>query len=108
MLFGHQDHYGLALPHLYDMQCYLHIVALFSYANSPLITGSLIQHSYEVLQLELALPNEILLYNYNDWCSLVTPMWLTHTWKYISENNLKVYSDIPPLPVLCKKDEFIM
>jgi len=108
MLFGHQDHYGLAFPHLYDTQGYLHIVALFSFAKGPSITNSLIRHSYEVLQLELGLPNEILLYNYNDWSHLVTPTWLTHTWKYLSDNHLEVYSDIPPLSALCAGDEFII
>jgi len=34
-------------------------------------------------------------------------MWLTHTWKCISEKNLKVYLDIPPLMALYK-GEFIM
>jgi len=108
MLFGHQNHYALALPHLYDTQGYLHIVALFSFANGSSITNSLIRHSYEVLQLELGLPDEILQYKYQDWCHVVTPTWLTNTWKYLSEHNLTVYSDIPPLTALCKGDTFTM
>jgi len=39
---------------------------------------------------------------------LATPTWLTHTWKYISETGFTVYSDISPLSILCKQDEFIM
>jgi len=59
MLFGHQDHYSMAFPHLYDTQGNLHIVVLFSFAKGLSIMNSLIHHSYEVLQLELRLPNEI-------------------------------------------------
>jgi len=35
------------------------------------------------------------------------PMWLTHMWQYISENGFELVTDLPPLPPLCNKVNFL-
>jgi len=67
MVYGHNDHHGLGVPHLYDTQGYRHLQALMQFGSSPGTTGTLLQHSYEALQLEIGLPGEIFQYCYTDW-----------------------------------------
>jgi len=107
MVYGHNDHHGLGIPHLYDTQGYCHLLAVMRFGSSPGTTGTLIQHSYEALQLELGLPGEIFQYCYTDWAACCTKTWLTHTWQYCTENGIVVHMGIASLQLQCKSDQFL-
>jgi len=42
MLYGHADHFGLAIPNLYDSQGFLHLSALLKFGSEPCMTGQLL------------------------------------------------------------------
>jgi len=107
MVYGHNDHHGLGVPHLYDTQGYRHLLAMMQFGSSLGTTGTLLQHSYEALQLELGLPGEIFKYCYTDWATCCTPTWLTHTWQYCTENGIVVKTGITPLSLQCENDQFL-
>ena len=108
LVFRHPNHHGLAVPHLYDTQGYFHIQALLQHGTATTLTGHLIRTSYETLQLELGLPNEILQYDSTTWGPLATESWLTHTWAYLQEVGLSIKTTMPPLPSRCPNDQFLM
>ncbi len=56
MVYGHNNHLGLTIPHLYNSQGFLHLSALLKFGNSHSMTGELLKQSYETLQLEIGLP----------------------------------------------------
>jgi len=66
MVFGHSDHFGLAIPHLYDSQGFLHLSALIKFGPLPCTTGQLICQSYETLQVKLGLVGELLNKKHSD------------------------------------------
>jgi len=107
MVYGHNDHHGLALLHLYDTQGFRHLMAVLQFGDMPSTTGQLLQHSYEALQLELGLPGEILQYPFAAWKDMVTPTWLTHTWQYASEHEIKIVSGQTSLKLLCMNNQFL-
>lgn len=108
MLYGHNKHHGLAIPHLYDAQGYLHLSALLHHGGTNNITGNLLQSSYELLQLEVGLPGEILHRTHAQWSYIATSTWLTETWKYASSINLQITTNLPSLKGLCEGDQFLM
>jgi len=97
MIFGLNDHHGLGLPHLYNTQGFWHLQALMKFGASLDSTGKLLLHSYEALQLELGLPGEVFEYQYEVWKLLVTPTWMTHTWKYACEKGFRIRTGAPAL-----------
>jgi len=107
MLFGLNDHHGLGLPHLYDTQGFWHLQALMKFGASSDSTGNLLLHSYEALQLELGLPGEVFEYPYEVWKQLVTPTWMTQTWKYACEKGFCIRTGAPALRLRCQGDQFL-
>jgi len=108
MLYGHADHFGLAIPNLYDSQGFLHLLALLKFGAAPCTTGQLLRQSYESLQIELGLPGEVLTKPFSSWAILCTKSWLTHTWQYASENGWEIVTGLPSLLPKCEKDQFLM
>jgi len=60
MEYGHGKHFGLGIPHLYDMQGFLHLMALLKFTSSANPTGTYLLHSYKALQVEMGLFTMIL------------------------------------------------
>jgi len=108
MAYGHFDQFGLAIPHLYDSQGFLHLSALLKFGSSDCTMGQLIRQSYETLQIELGLPGEILINKHSDWSIVCTPTWLTHTWQYTSEYRWEITTGLPSLPLKCNCDKYLM
>jgi len=59
MIFRHADHFGLAIPNLYDSQGFSHLSALLKFGTSPCTMGQLLWQMYETLQIEIGLPGEL-------------------------------------------------
>jgi len=108
MVYGHSDHFGLAILHLYDSQGFYHLSALIKFCASPCLMGQLLQQSYESLQLELGLPGEKITKPYHEWSVLCMRTWLTHTWQYASDNGWCVVTGLPTLVLKCQNDQFLM
>jgi len=103
MVYGHSDHFGLAIPHLYNLQGFLHLSALIKFGLLPCTTGQLICQSYETLQVELGLSGELLNKKNSNWAILCTPTWLAHTWQYASEQGWEI-TGLPSLKLKCNHD----
>jgi len=108
MIYGHADHFGLAIPNLYDSQGFSHLSTLLKFGTSPCTMGQLLWQTYETLQIEVGLPGELLTQAYSPWASLCTKSWLTHTWQYASENGWEIVTGLPSLPYKCNNDQFLM
>lgn len=73
---------GLGLPSLYLTQLQHHITILLQHGHENSITGQLIRATTETLRLlELGTDHYPLDLPWHRWGHLVTPTWLTFTWK---------------------------
>jgi len=81
---------GLKIPNLYTEQLIAHIHTILKFGNNlEEITGSLLQASWEVLQLETGLAGKPTtfpeaIYDY------VIPTWLSHTWAACQQGNIQI------------------
>jgi len=108
MIYDHNDLLGLAIPHLYDSQGFLHMSAMLKFGASPGLTGALLRQTYEILQLEVGLSGEILMKLYSSWACLCTKLWLTHTWQYALEHGWDIVTGLPSLQPKCLHNQFLM
>ena len=86
---------------------FLHLMAILKFMSSVNTTGMFLLHLYEALQVELGLPGKLFHYDFKEW-SHVTPCWLSQTWQFASKHQLKITTNIPPLALQCKNDQFLM
>jgi len=107
MVYGHGKHFGLGIPHLYDIQGFLHLTAILKFTSSVNTTGMFLLHSYEALQVELGLPGELFHYDFKEW-SHIMPCWLSQTWQFASKQQLTITTNIPSLASHCKNNQFLM
>jgi len=107
MVYGHGKHFALGIPHLYDTQGFLHLTAILKFTSSVNTTGTFLLHLYEALQVELGLPGKLFHYDFKEW-SHIMPCWLSQTWQFASKHQLKITTNIPPLALQCKNDQFLM
>jgi len=107
MVYRHGKHFGLGIPHLYDTQGFLHLMALLKFTSSANPTGTYLLHLCETLQVEMGLPGEIFHYDFKEW-SQATPCWLSQTWQYMSEQKITITTNIPSLSPQCINDQFLM
>jgi len=107
MVYGHGQHFGLGIPHLYDTQGFLHLMAILKFMSSVNTTGTFLLHLYEALQVEMGLPGELFHYDFKEW-SHVTQCWLSQTWQYASKHQIKITTNIPLLDPQCNNDQFLM
>jgi len=64
MVYGYLDQFGLAIPHQYDSQGFIHMTAILKFGSSVGTTRQLLRQSYKTLQIKLGLPGEILTWQY--------------------------------------------
>jgi hypothetical protein len=57
--------------------------------------GQLLHASLEQLKLEMGIKGSLLSSSYAQYGILATPCWLTHTWKFLSEFQMKIADDSP-------------
>jgi len=107
MVYRHGKHFGLGIPHLYDTQGFLHLMALLKFTSSANPTGTYLLHLCETLQVEMGLPGEIFHYDFKEW-SQATLCWLSQTWQYMSEQKIIITTNIPSLSPQYINNQFLM
>ena len=86
---------GLGLKNLYILQGLYHINDIIEHTWKQSITGHFIMTSLEALRLELGINKHILNSKYEQYESLImTPSWISDTWRFISEHDIKL--DVDP------------
>jgi hypothetical protein len=109
VVYGPVQYQGLGLSCLFTFQMTEHIVRILKYctANNN-ITGQLIRHTLEATKLEVGCDGPLLGKAYSKYKELVTPTWLTHTWEFLSDNNMQIEDNVKDLTLQRENDQFII
>ena len=100
---------GLGVPDLFTFQQTQHILRILKYCTvDDNITGQLIRHSLEATKLEIGCEGSVLLKSYDELGSLATSTWLTHTWKFLSENHMGIEDTVPELELQREGDQYLI
>jgi hypothetical protein len=100
---------GLALPHLYTEQGIAHILMILRHGHLPSdFTGQLLRAGLDELRLQLGLPGGVFAHNYRQFHSLVARDWLSHTWQFLWEHDLRIDDPGPHLSLRCRGDRFLI
>jgi len=75
--------------------------------SSDNTTGTFLLHLHKVLQVDMDLPGKSFHYDIKDW-NHGMPCWLSQTWQYVSEQKIKITTNIPMLAPQCINDQFLM
>ena len=105
---GPRLYQGLDHKPLYFTQGLRHIEALQRHGKSDSITGRLIRTSVEALKLETGSPDSLFSTDFALFGPLATSSWCTHTWQFLSENDILVEEDTPNLQPRRDHDEFLI
>jgi len=102
------DYYGLGLTNLYQEQGIQHILAILRYGpNTDDSTGKLLRLGLETLRLEIGLNGQSLSLDWMALHHLATPTWLSHTWHFMSNNNIRIETDTPEIPLSQEGDQLL-
>ena len=102
------DYYGLGITNLYLEQGIQHILSILRYGpNTDDSTGKLIRLGLETLRLELRLNGQPLSQDWPTLHQLATPTWLTHTWRFMWDNNIHIKTNTPEIPLSREGDQLL-
>jgi hypothetical protein len=90
LVYAPKQFCGLALPNLYWLQGLDHIDRLVRYGRSTHLTGRLLRHSLEILQLEVGCHESVLSLPYHIFGHLATSTWLSQIWQFVSTHDIKI------------------
>lgn len=99
---------GLEIPNLYWLQGYAHLDRLLRYHRSQHLTGRILRHSLELLRLEIGCNGSIFALPYQPFEHLLTPSWLSNTWQFLSDVQLRLDIHIPELHLFRERDSLLM
>ena len=110
LVYASDSFNGLGFFNLYNLMGAGHVEFLLRHYDSPSITGKLLRTSLQQLQLEMGLQNCVFTYSFSQFKNSVTPSWMSHLWKYVSETNISLIppEDQPQLQKLRDNDFMIM
>jgi len=104
---GPTSHQGLELPHIYTLQGIARLTDLLNHNHLKTITGFLHRANLEQLIVGAGLGTHTLDYSHKRYGKLATFGLLEQTWKFLSDNNMKLHHDIT-VPTRREGDELIM
>ena len=109
ILYALPECHGLGLRNLYITQGINHVAELIEHQWKQTITGHFQTISLEILCLELGVNDHILSLDYDKHKPLIiTDSWMTHTWKFMHEYNIKLNIDPPCFTKNRENDTSIM
>ena len=109
VVYGPVKFQGLGIPNLYTFQQTQHILRILKYCLvEENITGQLIRHSLEATKLEIGCEGSVLMKSFDEVGCLTTSTWLTHTWKFLSENNMRIEDSVPELELQREGDQYLI
>jgi len=102
-------YYGLGLTNLYHKQGIQHLLALLQYRpHQDNATGKLLRLGLETMRLELGLNGKMFLHDWHVLHLLVTPTWLSQTWRFQTEYNISIDTCTPEIPLSQEGDQLLM
>ena len=93
LVYASDSFNGLGFFNIYNLMGAGHVEFLLHHYDSPSITGKLLCTSLQQLQLEMGLQNCVFTYPFSQFKNSVTPSWMSHLWKYVSETSISL---LPP------------
>ena len=108
VVYGPVSGQGLGVKNLYTTQCASHVALIIQHFHSQSVTGHLLRHSFELLQLEWGrkrLPLESYLTKRSNY---VTKSWLQFTWQFLTDNEIKLKTHRDQLKPSRVNDVFLM
>ena len=109
VVYGPSVFQGLGVPNLFTFQQTQHILRVLQFCrDKDHITGQLIRHSLEATKLELGCDGPVLLMNYDELGYLATSTWMTHLWKFLSDNHMGMEDSLPELELQREGDQYLI
>ena len=68
----------------------------------------MIRQSLEATKLEVGCEGSVLLKSFDEFGFLATPTWMTHTWQFLSENNMAIEDSLPELELQREGDQYLV
>ena len=107
--YGSISSQGLGVKNLYWTQGIHHVSDLVEHSWKSTITGHFIKCCLEALKMELGLTGNILNRDYEELKkALLTESWVTNTWQFMSQFNIKFERYPNDFPLLRQSDSSIM
>ena len=108
-MYGPTKFQGLDVSNLFTFQKVEHILRLLKYCwAEEHLTGQLIHQSLEATKLEIGCEGPVLSKPFYDLGMLATPTWITHTWEYLSQNQMEIDGNVPDLSLVRDGDQFLI
>ena len=94
VVYGPTKFQGLGVSNLFTFQKVEHIFRSLKYCwAEEHLTGQFIRQSLEATKLEIGCEGPLLSKSFHDLGMLATPMWITHTWEYLSQTQMAMEDD---------------
>ena len=107
-IHGPPECFGLDVPSLFTYQGASHIDLLVTHWKEESTTSQLLRSSMESLQVEIGLEGNPLNINFQIWSEAATPCWLTSTWEFMSQYEIKIDLELKTIPLRQVGDKFLM
>jgi len=109
ILHAPYKYFGLGITNLYHKQGIQHLLSLLHYRPNPDDnTGKLMHLGLETLCLELGINGQIFSHDWQSHHLLVTPTWLSHTWCFQTEFNIRIEMSTPEISLSREGNQFHM
>ena len=109
VLYGPIAYQGLGLKDMYLTQGIAHVCDIVEHSWKSTISGHFIEMCLEQLRLEIGRNVPILSSDYNKFIPTnLTRSWIQSTWKFMSDNNIKMEDKTPFMPKQREGDQEIM
>lgn len=100
---------GLGIWDLYLAQGWTHICQALKHGpDTPSMTGKLLRCRVESLKLEVGMPGQLFLQNYDILGPIASPCWVRTLWKFLFEHNMHIKEDTPSLQGSRQNDKFLI
>jgi len=108
IVFGPPKLMGLGFRSLYTTMGIDKSLHMITHGSEDTMTGKLLRGTYELLVLETGLPGELFQWQYGDWEKIVKHSWISAQWKFLSEVNAHIQTNIKTPPLRRLQDQYLM
>eukprot|EP00957_Ditylum_brightwellii_P210769 15365367-Ditylum_brightwellii.AAC.1 len=108
VLFRPLLYQGMGVIHPFHYQELEHLTILLKNCTDDTEIGKLLQHSLEILRVEMGVPGDLTGHAYTLWENCVTNCWLKNLWHYCDTFDLQLADNLPHLLLSRENDQFLM
>lgn len=90
LVYSPKCYQGLNLKDIYIKQGIDKIHMWVKQIGNGLLTDSLLNHTYEALQLEVGTMDSFLSLDYSRYKKAITPSWISHMWEFVSMHHIQI------------------